>query len=175
MYKYSNKFSQKKKSQTMQIENDFKKNANTAHTTNKSQILVNSMKSKSFRKIFSLLDTDEDKQISIFCHSLQNLPQNILKLIQPILMKLKEENCIITENEFVDYCDMIYNVKSKFKILQNLTNDNKYFMLNFEKKCSASVEKKKIIANNNKTNLNGNKKKVIQKNPTAKSMTYDSL
>ena len=114
MYNFTNLFSKKKNLKNQQIEEDFRKNSNKVQTIEKSQNLFYKMKIKSFKKIFSLLDSDQDKIISIMCISINNIPQNIKAIIQPIIKKLKEENCNISENEFIDYCLLIYEV---FKIL----------------------------------------------------------
>ena len=110
MYNFTNLFSHRKNIKSLQIQDDFIKISNTVHTRKKSQDLFKKMKIKSFKKIFNLLDSDEDKMISIYCISYNNLPQKIKAIIQPIINKLKEENCVISEFEFIDYCELIYEV-----------------------------------------------------------------
>jgi len=178
MYNFSSKFSMKKTQQSMAIREDFKKKSNTIHTRGKSNDLFNQMKMKAFKKIFELLDGDEDKLISIYCVSLNRLPESVRKLIQPIVTKMKEENCAISMSEFFEYCDLIY---------ESLTKDNKYILLNFDKKMTSSksseklkpASKKKTLTNFSKTNSNSFKTfNLVQpkkQNSMSQSMVFDPM
>ena len=110
MYNFTNLYSYNKNIKNLQIQDYFRKNSNTVHTRQKSKDLFKKMKLKSFKKIFSLLDSDEDKMISNFCISYQKIPNKIKEIIKPIISKIKEENCVISEKEFIEYCELIYEV-----------------------------------------------------------------
>jgi len=110
MYNFTNVFTNNKKMQSTNIQNEFKRNSNFNHTKEKSEQIFQQKKMKTFKRIFSLLDSDEDREISIFSIALNKIPPKIKLIIQPIINKLKEENCIISESDFIDFCEQIFEV-----------------------------------------------------------------
>ena len=111
---------------SLNIQNEFKKNSNLVHTKEKSEQIFQLKKMKTFKRIFSILDSDEDKEISIFSMALNRIPFKIKSIIQPIINKLKEENCVISESEFLEFCEQIFEVCYFLFRIQTLKIDIHY-------------------------------------------------
>lgn len=88
----------------------FKKNSNQVHTTGSTNELYSKKKVEQFEKIFRLLDQDEDGVISSLNITVKNLPQQIVRIINPIIQLLKEDNIKLTLVEFVKECDYLFEV-----------------------------------------------------------------
>ena len=116
---------------TVPYKNSTKDNSKNTSYKCSSDNLFNQMKFNSFTKIFKELDQDEDKLISIVSISFHKLPSAIKNILQPIILKLKEENCVINEDDFLVYCDAIYEVYNL--IIYALTTDKRQIFLNFGK------------------------------------------
>ena len=63
---------------------------------------------RSFRKIFSILDINYKNEISIFNYSIKNIPDEIKKIIAPILTRIDLTNEIFNENKFIKECKKIF-------------------------------------------------------------------
>ena len=79
-------------------------------TSERSNYIVNSKKEEVFRKIFRLLDGDEDGIISRIYVDTRKVPKDIMKLLNPIITELKSENETLNEREFIIACSHMYNL-----------------------------------------------------------------
>lgn len=89
---------------------NFKKSSiiNQNSTTNDS--LYNKKKVEQFEKIFKLLDQDEDGLISSLNITLKNIPQQLVRIINPIIQLLKEDNIKLNCMEFIKECEYLFEV-----------------------------------------------------------------
>ena len=60
--------------------------------------IINKKIEKSFKRIFKLLDGDDDSKISANNICTSHLPKNILKIFEPIFDELKEEKETLIES-----------------------------------------------------------------------------
>lgn len=126
LFSYSGLFKLKKNTQTLGIEEDFRQRSNSKHTQKHSEQLYKAKKARTFTKIFRLLDVDEDNSISQRAINLRGIGNELRRLLTPILNKLKEEGCSINRSDFIEYCDVIYEVSVDLSRPVNLQR-NKYF------------------------------------------------
>ena len=82
------------------------------YTNNESNEIFQKKKLNAFSKIFHKLDKDQDGLITNLNVETKNLPKNIVKIIEPIVNELKEENETLNENEFKTACDRLYDMLS---------------------------------------------------------------
>ena len=81
----------------------------------KSHFIFNNQIYNSFKKIFKLLDKDEDNKISRFNYNIKSIPQNIQKIISPLLKELDEENENLNCDEFIFVCEKLYAMLDYFQ------------------------------------------------------------
>jgi len=124
MYSYAKKFDLKKELLGKNYSETLNQSSKVIHTNNTTQVLFNKLKTDAFKKIFHILDKDEDQAISVFNIDLKNIPPTISAIIEPIISKIKIENCSLDVNQFIDYCDQLFEV---------LSYDKKNVILNFGK------------------------------------------
>ena len=105
-YLYSQKYEQKKQYLTEKYYEDRFRSPECCQLTNE---LFNYKKEKSFKKLFSLLDGDNDGKISYNCISIKKLPLYIKKIMEPIFYELKIENEELNQSEFIFVCEKYYN------------------------------------------------------------------
>jgi len=87
--------------------------------------LFDQMKLKVFTSIFRQIDADDDNEISIVNAALNRITdRNIKEFIMPIIRKLKEEFCVIKYEDFLSYCEAIY---------ETLTHDKKNAIMDIGK------------------------------------------
>ena len=80
------------------------------YTNNESNEIFQKKKLNAFSKIFNKLDKDQDGLITKLNVETKNLPTKIVKIIEPIVNELKEENETLNENEFKTACDRLYDM-----------------------------------------------------------------
>ena len=97
LYLYGRKYQQEK---NYLAEKYYQNQIKTPHFCQSTEEIINKKKEKSFKQIFKLLDGDEDSKISSTHINTSKLPKNILKILEPILNELKEENETLNELEF---------------------------------------------------------------------------
>ena len=102
--------------------------------------IINKKKEKSFKQIFKLLDGDEDSKISSTHINISKLPKNILKILEPILNELKEENETLNEIEFIFVCEQLY---------LSLPWNERRELTTFEDLAKKNLKKEKIIKEKN--------------------------
>ena len=80
------------------------------HTNISTEIMFSKIKNDVFKKIFKLLDKDEDKNISVFNLDVKNIPSNVTAILEPIISKIKIEKISLGEDVFIDYCEQLFDV-----------------------------------------------------------------
>ena len=83
---------------------------NESYTNLLSNDIFEHKKLNSIKKIFKILDKDQDGIISKYCINTKGLDKNILKILSPIIEELKEENESLSEKEFVIACMRLYDM-----------------------------------------------------------------
>jgi hypothetical protein len=68
-----------------------------------------------YRKIFKLLDFDEDGEISIFCVDFRKIPAKLIQILQPIIHQMKVWGVKYKVHQFIIECEKLYNVIVQFK------------------------------------------------------------
>ena len=76
--------------------------------TEKSQTLIESKKAATFRRLFAVLDSDKDGVISADKVNIENIEEEALKYISPLLINMEELNMEIDEQTFVYGMEEIY-------------------------------------------------------------------
>ena len=131
-YLYGQKYEQKKQYLTEKFyEGQFKSPECCPMTNN----LYNQKKEKCFKKLFRLLDGDNDGKISYNCMSTKYLPVTIKQILEPIFLELKVENEVLNESEFIFVCEKFYNI---------LKYDQKQKLILFEDEEKKRLKKQKI-------------------------------
>ena len=74
----------------------------------KSENLFENQILKSFKKIFLILDKNQNGKLSQFNYNIKELPDNIKKIIYPILNKIDIKDKILNEDNFIYECKKLY-------------------------------------------------------------------
>ncbi len=135
-YLYSKKYEQKKQYLTEKYFEEQCKSPECCPMTNN---IYNQKKEKCFKKIFRLLDGDNDGKISYNCISIKHLPEILQNILEPIFLELKVENEVLNETEFIFVCEQFFNV---------LKYDQKQKILSFEDEEKRRIKKEKIEKEN---------------------------
>ena len=110
---------------------------NTVDNTNeKSKKIISVIYTRTFEKMFSILDSDEDGLISpiTISKSVNSLDENIKKIIEPIINELNEESYTLSKQEFVS---------ALFELYKDLTVEQKNDLIVFYNKSSKHTSGKK--------------------------------
>jgi len=83
------------------------------HTGNITDNIFSKLKELSFRKIFNILDSDEDGVISSFNIDYKSLNNQIYQIFKPIIDELISEEENLNFEEFTFASEKIFNVKYK--------------------------------------------------------------
>ncbi len=134
-------------------------NRNIPHIFSKTQSdkLLIEANHKAFSNLFSELDSDQDNLITSLNINLNNIPNNILKIIEPLLMELKDDNQTLTHDEFIKAMTKLFETISsteRREIIKEYTNKKK----NIDKNISEIINNSKINYNNTLTKNNSLKK-----------------
>ena len=137
MYLYHNIYQQNRKELERKTYSNYFSNPIINKSTDK---LLDNKKERSFKKIFKLLDGDEDNLIKNSAVNTNKIPKNIKEILEPIFRELREENETLNEDEFITVCEQIY---------KSLPYDKKNILLNFaydkkENKTINYTQKKKM-------------------------------
>jgi hypothetical protein len=111
LYSYAKKYSHNKEDRQMEVTTSIKRSSDSVHTINDSKLMFNKRKDEIFKKIFEILDSDQDNQISSFCIDTKKIPSNIINILNPIIVELNDENETLNLNEFVKACEHLFEVK----------------------------------------------------------------
>ncbi len=69
-----------------------------------------------YKKVFKLLDYDEDGEISIFCVDFRKIPAKLIQLLQPIIHQMKEWGIKYKVHQFIIECEKLYTVLKRINI-----------------------------------------------------------
>ena len=142
---YSNLFLYKEKNnqeKNILNQNFYKSHNKSPMCCNNSEKIVNKKREHFYKKIFHILDSDEDNKITTEHINILGLPIKIQKIMEPIFTSLEEENESLNEIEFIYVCKQLYNDLSYI--------EKREFMSYVEDKNNYKKEKK-IYNNDNYT------------------------
>ena len=111
--------------------------------------LINEANRKAFSNLFNELDSDQDNLINSLNINLNNIPDNVLKIIEPLLIELKEDNHTLNQDEFI---------KAMTKLFENISSTDRRQIINEYHK-----RRQNNINGNNKNNFINNYNKNINK------------
>ena len=80
-----------------------------------SEEIINKKREKYYKKIFSLLDGDEDNKINSEHININAIPKKLQKILEPIFISLQEENESLNEVEFIYVCKQLYDTLSYYE------------------------------------------------------------
>ena len=130
----------------------------TSRSRHMSSSIINNKKLQCFKKIFKLLDSDDnDGKITYKNINIKSVPKDIKKILEPIFTEMKDENETLTESEFVFVCDKLYEslkYQQKQKLL-SFDKDNKNQKKHKPIKDDSQISKKKT--NSTITNISSEK------------------
>ena len=118
----------------------------------KSDKIVSEANKKAFINLFNVLDSDQDDLITSVSINLNNVPNNIIKIIEPLLIELKEDNQTLNQEEFI---------KAMNKLFENISSIDRRHLINEYsnynlKKNRINLYKNKNIKINNYYKFNNN-------------------
>ena len=113
----------------------------------KSENLFENQIIKSFKKIFLVLDKNQNGKLSQFNYNIKELPDNIKKIIYPILNKIDLKNKILNEDNFIYECKKLYKTLNYYdkKEIYNFADIN-------EQKKSLIISSTNLEDNSEKNN-----------------------
>ena len=118
-----------------------------------SEKIINESYRKAFINLFNILDSDEDNLITSFSINLNNIPEKILKIIEPLLIELKEDNQTLNQDEFIKAMNKLFE-NITFTQRRELINEyNKYNYRSKTPKYNCRTKIKKKISNKNTNKL----------------------
>ncbi|MCQ2816034.1 MAG: hypothetical protein MJ252_02100 [archaeon] len=156
-YDYANIYENKKKDLKLKYNNSVKSNL-AMKTKNNSDKLMEDIYKDMFSKLFKELDSDQDNQITPLTICLKRTDPKILKIIEPLLNEMKEDNQSLDSDEFISAMTRLY---------YELPNDDKHTLIN--KYRTKKIIGKHSISKGNDFNLNLRK---INKNETNLMNTF---
>jgi hypothetical protein len=72
--------------------------------------ILSQWQNETYTRLFRQLDSDQDNLISCFNINLNGVSKDILKIIDPIIKEMKQENESLNEDEFVKAMYHLYDV-----------------------------------------------------------------
>ena len=178
LYLYNEKYKQDKNILT---EKFYKSQNKSPSCCNNSEEIINNKREKYYKKIFKLLDSDEDNKITSEHINIYGLPKKIQKILQPIFISLEEENESLNELEFVYVCKKLYNTLSYVdkKEFTSYINDERNIFKN-EKKyiytSKSNINKRNISYEGLQMTMTGEKiRKNKKENKNNSSKIYNNL
>ena len=117
----------------------------------KNEKIINETNKKAFSNLFNILDSDQDDLITSVSININNIPENIYKIIEPLLIELKEDNQTLNQDEFI---------KAMNKLFENISFSKRRELINEYNK--NNITSKTTRYNNNYKEIN--KKKILNKN-----------
>ena len=139
--------------------------------------LINESNRKAFSNLFNVLDSDQDDLITSVSINLNNVPQKILKIIEPLLIELKEDNQTLNQDEFIKAMNKLFeniSFTDRREIINEYNNYNTKKQTNennkiLERECknynfNFSRPKTPVFISYNNNYNNIKEKKVVNKN-----------
>ena len=117
----------------------------------KNEKIINETNKKAFSNLFNILDSDQDDLITSVSININNIPENIYKIIEPLLIELKEDIQTLNQDEFIKAMNKLFENISFSKRRELINEYNKY-----------NITSKTSRYNNNYKETN--KKKISNKN-----------
>jgi len=118
----------------------------------KNEKIINETNKKAFSNLFNILDSDQDDLITSVSININNIPENIYKIIEPLLIELKEDNQTLNQDEFI---------KAMNKLFENISFSKRRELINEYNKYNITSKTTRYNNNNYKEI---NKKKILNKN-----------
>ena len=109
LYIYNQIYSQRKDETNQQINQKEKQAANMKNVNESSNVLIENKKLSAFKKIFSLLDSDQDGFINSISMTKKNLPNKVKDILSPIFSWLQSEKESINEEDFISIMEQFYS------------------------------------------------------------------
>jgi Ca2+-binding EF-hand superfamily protein len=81
-----------------------------SHLSDSTNKLLENKKINSFKRIFKLLDSDEDNQINKLSIDMKRLPNKVTEIINPIINSIRIFNESKTEDDFLKDIEELYHV-----------------------------------------------------------------
>ena len=124
LYSYAEKYKMNKSKTQNSLFND-KKGLSIDDSSNK---IYNQKKYKTFEKIFNLLDSNNDGQITIHTIDLSKLQNNLIKVLEPLIEEIKNCEEPVYKDDFIEGCFKLYkilNFEDKQIIMRFPNNENR--------------------------------------------------
>lgn len=113
-YAYKQKYNEHKHQLSTEATYQIKKESSIIHTNSITDNIFTNLKESAFKRLFRILDSDEDGIISIFYYNSKGLPNNIIKILQPMFDELKKNLDNLNEVEFISALSRIFDVVITF-------------------------------------------------------------
>ncbi len=110
MYSFAKMYNSNKINRSEEEIKKIKKNSSSVHTTYDSDVIINNLKYQNFEKIFQLLDSDQDNELSKFCIDVKKLPDNVKNILKVIIREIIEDDQNLNKDEFILACDHLFEV-----------------------------------------------------------------
>ena len=129
---YKNKFiydkineGRMKKKELERKSNEYSNTENIKMNKSSNDLLINK-KEKSFKKLFLLLDGDEDGIIKSSAINVERVSKGVQEILKNLFRQIKEENECLDESEFVYICEEYFKMLpyEKQNIFVNFENEN---------------------------------------------------
>lgn len=117
LYSYADKYRYNQLNRNKEFKNEINNMSNKSKLSVNTEEIFQKKKIEVFKYLFKLLDHDEDNMISIYTIELKKIPDNILNIINPIINDLREYQGSISQNEFIDECQSLFDVSLSFFLL----------------------------------------------------------
>ena len=118
LYNYAKKYNENKKK--LYDNTDLNNITQYTYTNRNSNDILKRKKENVFKQIFRLLDQDEDGFITRVYVDTRKVDKEVLEIIMPIIRKLRLEDEMMSEKDFVSACEKLYDtlmVKERNTIL----------------------------------------------------------
>ena len=149
-------------------EDNFHPNNQMVTTKKINEKIFKENKQRAFNNLFNALDSDQDGIISGMNVNTNKIPKKIIKIIEPLLIELKEENQNLNKNEFILAMDKLFediSLIEKNEIInryKNISKRNKSLDLRTNNTYRNNSDKNRTqnyfyINNNTNTNILSNK------------------
>ncbi|MCQ2819635.1 MAG: hypothetical protein MJ252_20415 [archaeon] len=169
---------QRKELNNQKYEQNLSQTCKQFRQTEYSSKILSNLYIKAFTTIFKILDEDQDGLISpiSITKSFKSLPQNVRKILDPIISELKEGNYTLNQNEFIvalcelykdlslDEKNIIAGFERDYKRKRNKSRENIHNEFTFKPKINkrsrslAINHEQKLLIEMNKKNLIPKKK-----------------
>lgn len=100
-YQIYKKYDLNREELTKKYYKNFSENNKNNKMKNINNKIFSKNKIRAFNNLFNALDSDGDGIISGINININSIPKNIINIIQPLLIELKEENQTLNKNEFI--------------------------------------------------------------------------